>query len=298
MRGRYRVISGGKVVAETDNLVTAAGREAVLRFLAGDIGAWAASMVFGVGSTPPTVNDLNLEFEAFRSPIVFRSADVPAGEIVLRAELNPVVAGNITEIGVWSTDANIYSEYPSELITDFDPDNAPDGLYGEDEGFWVPTDGPTRIGTASILLNGPGTATLGIPFDNLDFSGYLGSDKMSLAYISTGDNPSSVAVRMYTTDTDYYNYSFAPSGTNGQYRIRTWERSQFTPVGTPNWASIQKLEVVATNAAGQGVILDGLRVDDSNRYNDFSFVSRAVLSEPISTVMDEDTYVEYRFGAF
>jgi hypothetical protein len=296
MRGTYYVVSNGRVVAKAANVITTAGREAILRYLAGEIGAWAMSMTFGVGATTPTAADTNLEFEVFRAPINYMASDTYTGEVVLRAELPPAMSGKVHEIGIWSTDANIDSDYPSALITSFDVES---GDFADNaNGHWVVTTTGTRIGESSILLNGPDAAVVSVPFAGLDLSGYEATDKFALAYITTASNSSSINVRFYTSDTNYFTYSFTPTGAAGTYKIQSWEKGAFTQQGTPNWASIERYEIIANNTTGRSLILDGFRLDDTERYNDFSFVSRAVPAQPITTAIEEDTYVEYRFGAF
>lgn len=295
MNGRYLIIRDGEVVFESKNVITDQGREAILRYLAGEVGAWAMSMVFGSGQTPATAQDENLEFEFYRSQITFRAADLANSEVILRAPLPAEMSGKAFEIGLWSTNANVNSNSPSSIITSFSPDD--EDIIGQEDGHWTPG-GASRVGSSSITVDGPGAAVVSFLSQGLDLAAYELSDRLSLAYVATASLPSTIEIRAYSSSTDYYSYSFSPTGADGDYRIHSWPVSGFIPTGSPSWNDVTSVEVIVTNAGGSSIILDGLRIDDSSRYSEYAFVSRTVLAEPITTLIDEDTQVEYRFGAF
>jgi hypothetical protein len=295
MNGRYLVVRDGKVVSEASNIITTQGREAILRHLAGEISYWGVSMAFGAGDRAPQLSDKSLEFEFHRSQINFRSADTNTGEVILRADLPSGISGEVHEIGVWSSDADVVSDAPSTIISSFS--HIDEDVNGEEDGHWEEFP-MSRVGGSSILLNGPSPAVLSLESLRLDIGAYSPTDRMSLAYYATAVNSSSVEVRMYTSETDYFVYSFSPIGLDGDYEVETWDISDFAPVGSPDWSGIYHIEVRATNPVGGGVVLDALRLDNLSDYNDFAFVSRTVLSTPVLTGVSEDTYVEYRFGAF
>lgn len=100
INGRYEIISNGKVIAESPNIITSSGLYAINSFLvntAPTAGGWAKTMRVGASYTAATSADVSMAYETAFAPTtlpVYQS-----GSIVLTATF-PQFVGEIYEIGI------------------------------------------------------------------------------------------------------------------------------------------------------------------------------------------------------
>ena len=111
MIGKYIISQDGKVLAEVPNVLTWAGKQTIIKYLAGLISEYAGAIAVGVGSTAANVNDNTLEFEVGRAPVNMKAVKTfgtqvtatPSynqnAQVVFRGTMSEDVAGEVYEVG-------------------------------------------------------------------------------------------------------------------------------------------------------------------------------------------------------
>lgn len=286
MIGTYTFKQGGDVIGKADNLITTAGRKAILDYMAGYVQRLAGSIPVGIGTTAATVNDKTLDFEVASASITLSSVDYAAGAVVYKAQLSAETACTIYEAGLRTLSSVDASS--AQMLMDFD----------ESDLWTVGTYSPTnsRIGTALRVTSPASTSTTsslgGIFYDLSDFNGV---DEFSFAFRANNSFVSSVVLRLKTDATNYYSVSF-PSPASGVYNIMTFAKSIMTVTGSPDWSNITSADIIVTSTAGGtgGVDFDALRIEDVDSVReDNVLVSRAVLAAPITKVVGIPLDIEY-----
>lgn len=290
IKGTYRVYRNGVLVAIEPNLITTKGRSIILRYLAGNLSAWAGGIGVGSGSTVATVGDTKLEFEFERLHVDVRAADVNNSNIIIKASMPQNAAGTVHELGLYPFAQPGGTDAAGHLILDFNSN------FTELTGGTTSTN--SRVGGASYTASAAASATTTIvaPYVRSDFSGYGDQDTFTLAMFVNDANASTVRVRMKVDDTNYFDYTQTIGAATG-YRTFEWQKSQFVATGTPSWDSIASAEFAFTaGALASTVDLDGFRINDTDVYPDFGLVSRAILTTPITKNAGESMDVEYSIG--
>lgn len=287
MIGKYTFYYDGKVIGESTNLITTAGKRSILEFLAGYTSRLVGTIAVGVGTTAANIADTELEFEISRQPVTNTGVNYASNGVVIRAQLPATEAMIIREVGARTSGLDVINT-GSQVIMDFN-----DAVDVWSSGTWVATN--SRIGSAlrvSASVSSNTTSTLsGL---TLDLSGYASTDKFKFAHFA-GSNVSSIVYTFLTDDTNYYSYTVS-SPTANTYAVVSALKSAFTATGSPSWANITKVSVRVNATAGGAatVDFDGIRVEDVGANREESvLVSRSVLVSPITKQIGLPLDIEY-----
>lgn len=288
MRGVYRFYQNGELLGESTNLLTDAGKRAILAYIAQRGVSIGRALAVGVGEVAPTVSDNSLEFEFTRAQITSISPDFINGLVIFKAVLIPSLSGTIHEVGLFSQ-MDGGSFYGSRLLASFDSQSEP----------WTPSDWTSpngRIGDDCLRVTALSGANASSKLSNiyLDLSGYSTADSFLLATYVNDANTDSVNIQFQNTDNDYFEWTL--SGLVAGYNVVSFSKSEATSVGNPSWDSIVAMNIIVTAGAGgdTSVDFDGIRVEDRDYINpDYYLVSRSVLSTPIQKVSDSPLEIEY-----
>ena len=288
MIGKYTFKQDGEIVGESYNLITNAGKKAIVDYLAGYVGRLAGSLAVGIGSAAASVNDTSLQFEVNRPKVELSSADYANFGVVFKAQLPAELAAVIYEVGAYSG-SEALSEFDSRMLLDFDQN-----LDAWSAGSFTTTN--SRLGSALTLSAAASTTTTsnltGISFD---LSGYSAADQFTFVYRANNAFVSAIGIRLKTDASNYFTYNIA-TPTSGTYALTTFNKSAMVATGTPDWSNITQAEVYVTATAGgtASVDFEGLRIEDRDSYREENvLVSRSVLGTPVTTVTGIPMDIEY-----
>ena len=291
-------------------MITKFGKRFITSYLANGISFNNKDIAIGIGSRAETLNDTDLQFEFYRSPINLGSTDIQTntatGEttysIVYKTTLPTEVEGTISEIGIFPASYLQNTDFFSRYITSF-----------EDTYSWTDSDGnqpikvstPTpRIGSSffsvSALNGGSKSYSTNTIFD---ISGYGVDDSISFAFYQSDLNLDYIYIRFYSSPSNYKEVRF-PGDTSIGHKVLTNKlsslfNSEFSSVTVTDFENITKIEVgaKAKSALSTTVFLDGIRLNDDDRYNpQYGLVSRSVLSTPIVKTLGVEMDIEYRIN--
>ena len=307
--GEYVFYEGSKEVCRSKNLITKFGKRYLTQYLAGQSNTNLKSIALGVGSTSATVNDTQLGFEFYKSPVSMSSIDIQTSSstgistygVVYKTTLPVDVAGIINEVGLFPSVSLSSTDYASNSISTFEDNQSWTDSVGV-AATSVTTPFP-KIGT-SYLSIGSSSSQLKEYFYNfnIDISGYSALDSLTLAYYQSDTNLDYIFVRTYDSNNNYYEIRFPGSVTAG-YKINSLTLNNLYSSGfgsgTPDQSSIVKVSV-GTKAKASGattVLFDGLRINDEDSFRtDYGMISRSVLTTPIVKSLGKEMIIEYRLG--
>ena len=307
--GTYIFYEDGKEIYRQSNLITKFGKRYITQALAGINQNDKKDMAVGIGSTQATVNDTQLEFEFYRAQAHTQSINIvtdPATGlttygVIYKCTLPTDAAGVIKEIGIFPSVTFGTTDYQSKVISTF-----------EDTTMWldssnnraplattpVPPVGASRMSVVSSA----GVVKEYSYISFLDLSGYSSLDSITLAYRQSDVNLDYVFVRLYTSDTDYYEARY--DGVSVGDKIEKislkdlYENTYGFNSGTPS-TDVIKISVGAKANTGQNstVLFDGLRINDEDSFRvDYGMISRSALSTPQTKSLGKQMDVEYRLG--
>jgi hypothetical protein len=155
-----------------------------------------------------------------------------------------------------------------------------------------------RIGNALIPITATSSQTKEYiaTIANLDISGYSANDTIVLAYNQEDTNLSSIKIKFYSSDTDYFYTTITGEATIGN-KISNIMFSTLLSSGTPNLDSIYKIGISATakSSGTTKINLEGLRINDEDTFDpSYGLISRSVLSTPLVKVSGRPSDIEYR----
>lgn len=295
IKGTYRFIQDGKVIATQENLLTTKGVQQILRLMTSQVAKIGESISIGVGNTAANVADEALQFETARAKISISSPDFATKKLVFKATLPADFIGVIYEVGLWSLLNNAYSgNYESRVLVSFDSATESWPISAE----WITTN--ARIGKDAIRISPATSATENLTLDGvyIDLLGYSNSDELKLAYWVSSAFCANVKIKLMSSPSDYYTYTITTPSSG--YHIQTFDKGDFTTTGSPTWASIISVDVSATATAGGAVNVDfdGLRIEDTDSLNpDYFLVSRAVRPSPLIKDTFAPMDIEYTLDA-
>jgi hypothetical protein len=307
--GEYIFYEDGKEICRNKNLITKFGKRYLTQYLAGQSNTNLKDIAIGIGSTAASVNDTQLGFEFYRSPVTMNSIDIQTSSItgvstygIIHKTTIPVdVVGVISEIGIFPTVSLSSTDYASNSISTF-----------EDNQSWVDSGGlyptvlttPTpKIGTYYLSMSALSSGTKQY-FNNfnIDVSGYSALDSLTIAYRQSDLNLDYVFVRMYDSNNNYYEIRYAGDASIGDkiksLTLNNLYSSGYTS-GSPDQTSIVKIGVgvKAKSSGATTVLFDGLRINDEDAFRtDYGLISRSVLTNPIVKTLGKQMVIEYRVG--
>ena len=308
--GEYIFYEDGKEVGRNKNLITKFGKRYLTQYLAGQSNTNLKDVAIGIGSTAASVNDTQLGFEFYRSPVTMSSIDIQTNSttgissygVVHKTTIPVDVVGVISEIGVFPTVSLSSTDYASNSISTF-----------EDNQSWADSNGafpsvlttPTpKIGSYYLSMNAPSSGTKQY-FNNfnIDISGYSALDSLTIAYRQVDLNLDYVFVRMYDSNNSYYEIRYAGDVATTGDKIKSLTLNNLYSSGygsgAPDQTSIVKIGVgvKAKSSGATAVLFDGLRINDEDAFRtDYGLISRSVLSTPIVKTLGKQMVIEYRIG--
>lgn len=266
-------------------MITNVGKPEIVRFMAGWSGSIARSIAVGTSSVAASATDESLGFEFARADVALVSADLVGQAIIFKATLSEDVAGQITEVGLWSQPAPTVAS-GSRMLFSFDSNTE----------LWSGTfsTNPVRIGGDSLTLApaASGSLTRELTGFILDLSGYTTKATITTAF-NASSNVSSVKLRLGTDSSNYYETTISTPAAG--YVVFSTAREAFSVTGTPSWDNIIYAAVVVSATAGGAatVDMDGIRIDDALADFDNVLIARQVLGAPITKVAGIPMEIEY-----
>lgn len=279
-------------------MITKFGKRFLSNFVAGNSSFSSKEMALGIATqTEYPVSDTNsrLGFEFYRVPIRQGGIDIDSSvspvkyTIIYSATIPTNIAGKINEIGIYSGQSYSRNLYESKFISNFE-------LPYE----WSPE--PTldqsdyRVGDSSLIFTSNGTAAREYTYslNSMDISGYNPSDTLSFSYKANDANLSSLKVRMYSSNTDYIEFTF--TGHSVGNNIRSVSMSTGVSSGTFNPQSVVKLGILVTPTSAQtSVSMDGLRINDEDTFDpEYGLIARSVLDSTMIKVIGREAAIEFK----
>ena len=283
-------------------MITNFGKTYLKGYFVGLNSVIASEIAFGIGTTPPTVNDSYLDLEVDRAQISLIAFDYDNNQIVLKADLDQINTGVINEVAILGPLA-LGLGVESPIITNF---SSVDGVWTTDGAAAVyandnlaPSNLTTRVGDDSLKHTPASSATATSVLESLvlDLSDFAGTDKFKFAYNVGNAFTANVKFRFMTDDANYY--EFAMGTQTAGYKIVSKSKSEATVTGVPNWAMITQIKVLTTSAAGgaSNVQFDAIKVED---YDTLNPVNQLIAREVITSYVRDNTKaqtIEFRINA-
>jgi hypothetical protein len=308
LTGTYTFYSDGKQIATSKNVITKFGRRFMTNVIAGSVDNFRRELAVGIGSTAATPNDTRLDFEWYRIPVLFGSTDIQTVDdvttysVIYKTTLPQNVAGEIKEIGLYPLDRGSVNNFDSRFLSEFsdtirwyDADGySPASTYNSSETTY------SKIGD-NVIDFGTVSGEVVEYFSNelLDLSGYSVRDSLSVSYYKYDANISSLRIRLYSSDTAYYQVSITPTAGTGHKISDEILFSQVLSngVNSPDPSKIFKIGIAAIPTSGNDTVIgmDGLRINDEDTFDPvYGIISRSVLTDAVTKSAGRQLDVEYK----
>ena len=309
MFGEYVFYDNNKEIYRSKNLLTKFGKRYLTQYLAGQSNTNLKDIALGVGSIAATVNDTQLGFEFYKSPVSMSSIDIQTSSstgvttygVVHKTTIPVDVAGIINEIGLFPSVSLGSTDYASNSISTFE-----DNQSWTDSAGAYPTSITTpfpKIGSSYLSIGANASQSKEYFYNfNIDVSGYSALDSLTLAYYQSDLNLDYVFVRMYDSNNNYYEIRYAGDLSIG-YKIKSLTLNNLYSsglgLGSPDQTSIVKIScgVKAKSSGATSALFDGMRINDEDSFRtDYGLISRSVLANPITKSLGKQMVIEYRIG--
>lgn len=290
-------------------MITKFGKRFITSYLASGLNFNQKDIAIGIGSQAPTLNDSDMQFEFYRSGVFLGSSDIQTNtatgvttySVVYKTTLPTDVEGIISEIGIFPSGFVQNTDYSSKYISSFeDTTQWKDSLGEQPTSVSTPT---PRIGSSYFSVTAPAGQSKSYSLDTIfDLSGYGVDDSTTLAFYQTDLNLDYIYTRFYSSPTNYKEIRFPGYSTIGQkislpVKLSNLFNSTFSSAGTTDFSKITTIEVgaKAKSTGATNVLLDGLRLNDEDRYNSqYGLISRSVLSTPLVKTLGVEMDIEYK----
>jgi hypothetical protein len=307
--GEYAFYEDNKEIYRSKNLLTKFGKRYITQYLAGQSNTNLKDIALGVGSTTATVNDTQLGFEFYKSPVSMSSIDIQTNSstgvstygVVYKTTVPVDVAGIINEVGIFPAISLTSTDYASNSISTFENNQS----WIDSTGAFAPTTTSPfpKIGTSYLSIGAATSQTKEYFYNfNLDVSGYSALDSLTLAYYQSDTNLDYVFVRMYDSSNRYYEIRY-PGDLSTGYKIKSLTLNNLYSSGygsgTPDQTAIVKIScgVKAKSSGATTTLFDGMRINDEDSFRtDYGLISRSVLANPINKSLGKQMVIEYRIG--
>jgi hypothetical protein len=159
-----------------------------------------------------------------------------------------------------------------------------------------------RIGSSYFSITAASTQSKSYSLDTVfDLAGYGVEDSISLAFYQSDLNLDYIYVRFYSSPTNYKEIRFAATTSIGHkilsLKLSSLFNSTFSSAGATDFSQITIIEIGAKAkvSGATNVLLDGLRLNDEDRYNSqYGLISRSILSTPIVKPLGIEMDIEYK----
>jgi hypothetical protein len=291
-------------------MITKFGKRFLTGYVAGSNEMSQREIAFGLGSTAATESDTRLEFEFYRIPVSF---GVPSIEldgsiyryyVVYKTTIPQDIAGKINEVAIYPGGKTSFSNFDSKFITDFEDNTLwtdSSGLYPtiyESEGSVYP-----RIGKYIIKVDTMTSSTIkeySANLNSFDISGYSVNDTLALAYYKNDNNLDSIKVRLYSSETAYYEAAIVddPSAGTG-HKIASVSLSDMLlgPINSPDSKNISKISIIVeSKSSGASVVyLDALRINDEDTFDpNYGMIARSIFTTELEKTAGKQVDIEYK----
>jgi hypothetical protein len=294
IKGTYVFYEDGREICRSSNVITKFGKRFFTNFISGNIDTLTKDIAIGIDNEAETQDDTRLGFEFYRTPVILSSTDIQTSggtttyTVVYKATLPQDVSGVISEVGLYPSTRTSLNNFDSKFLTDFS-----DSLDWVDANTFHPQ---TVLSNAKI-----GSTMLKLSTDEyisnsyLDLSGYSSRDTFRIAYYANNTSTGSIRVRLYTSDSDYYQYTMSTVNTVG-YKITS--NIPITSLfgvgaGSPDKSQIVKIGIAKIGSAD--IDIDAIRINDEDTFDPiFGLISRSTLSPVLTKVAGRQVDIEYR----
>ena len=279
-------------------MITKFGKRFLANFVAGNSSFASKEMALGIATDleyPLADTNSRLGFEFYRVPIRQGGIDIDSSvspvkyTVVYSATIPTNIAGKINEIGIYSGQSYSRNLYDSKFISNF-----------ELPYQWTPepeldqTD--YRVGDSSLIFTSDSTSPQEYTYDlgSMDISGYNPADTICFSFKSNDANLLSLKVRLYSSDTDYIEFTFDEHDEG--YNVKDLSMSDGVTFGTFNPQSVSKLGVIVVpQGAEASVSVDGLRINDEDTFDpEYGLIARAFLDETMVKVIGRESAIEFK----
>jgi hypothetical protein len=279
-------------------MITKFGKRFLTNFVAGNSSFSSKEMAIGIATgTEYALSDTNsrLGFEFYRVPIRVGGIDIDSSvspikyTVIYSATLPTNIAGKINEIGIYSGQSYSRNLYESKFISNFE---LPYQWSPEPELDQT----NSRVGDSSLTFTSNGAAPKEYTYilDSMDISGYNPLDTLSFSYKANDANLSSLKVRLYSSNTDYLEFTF--TGHSVGNNIKNLNMSTGVSTGTFNPQSVVKLGIIVTPTTAQtSVSMDGLRINDEDTFDpEYGLIARSILDSTMIKVIGREASIEFK----
>lgn len=259
-------------------MITVRGENYFFDYFSGRLPRWAGRMAVGIGDAPATSADEELEYHVSDAKIDIIVPDFYQKLVVIRGVLPVSLTAEIKEIGVY------FEPTPStyKSIARFDP--AVEQFEGGVQVF------EGRLGSSSILVQ-DGDVIKYASFPLL-LGNMAANDEFRIALNKTAGS-ASIKIDFILDDNNMYTHTMG-LGTDAGYGIVRAEKRVFSPIGFPDWQSIQQLHFTIEADPGVEVRLEDMR--SGRRDSAQKLLAREVLESGIKTQSGQETEIEYKVG--
>jgi hypothetical protein len=279
-------------------MITKFGKRFLANFVAGNSSFSSKEMAIGIATgTEYALSDTNsrLGFEFYRVPIRVGGIDIDSSvspvkyTVIYSATLPTNIAGKINEIGIYSGQSYSRNLYESKFISNFELPYQWSPEPSLDQTNY-------RVGDSSLIFTSNAAAPREYTYilDSMDISGYNPSDTLSFSYKANDANLSSLKVRLYSSNTDYLEFTF--TGHSVGYNIKNLNMSTGVSTGTFNPQSVVKLGIIVTPTTAQtSVSMDGLRINDEDTFDpEYGLIARSILDSTLIKVIGREAAIEFK----
>lgn len=295
-------------------MITKFGKRFLTNFIAGNSSFSSKEIAIGIANNteyPLADTNSRLGFEFYRIPARVGGVDIDASvtptkyTVIYSATIPTNVAGKINEVGLYPGERSSKNYFDSKLLYDFE---LPYDWTTHDvilSGNTVTTPSYSsesttyRVGSGGSGLNFicPPNSTLEWTTPvSLDLSGYSQQDSITFAFHSQSTNNSSIKVKFYSSDNNYYEFDFSASGTGNFIIEKAFSTS--TAYGSPNIQNINKMGFVLTGGSGASMArvgADAIRINDEDTFDPtYGLIARSILSSEITKVLGREAQIEFK----
>jgi hypothetical protein len=282
-------------------MITKFGKRFLIDYLAGNRSFYNKTISIGIANNSEyELSDSNsrLGFEFYSVPVLFGGIDIDTSTnpytytAIYSTKLPTNLAGKINEIAIFPDKRMSNNSYDNKFITTFE------SIYE-----WSPSpeldQTNYRVGNSSLKLesNDPTSGNEYISIiPTFDMSGYSNFDTISFSYKVNDANLSSIKVRLYSSDTDYYQFNFSNNSVG--WNIKDIPLADMTSFGSPDKSTITKLGIVvfSNGLNPTSVVVDGLRINDEDTFDPaYGMIARSNIQE-VEKVAGREMTLEYKLN--
>jgi hypothetical protein len=300
--GKYVVSSNGKIIVESDNMITANGYAAINAYLTGNGRDWAGTIAIGALSSVATSSATQtLQYELARYPTTFKSYRTISGsnQVVLKTTLDPAATFSVYEIGVFPAKVDLQSYFDNYKISNFAESSSGSSSWYVGANRATNFNSVSRSGAGCIIL--PFNSTASINNMYFDSSLWSDSDSLSLLYYSLSTF-SSGSVSVIFGDSSVPQNIWSSSVAS----ITNITASNFYSINIPMLTKSNITDPIMTasivfNGSSGSIVLDHLKfVSANNLTSDSQLTSRTIASttttplftKQYSQPMDIEYYIQ------